>query len=122
MDVWLPLPYLCCAAIVLLLAFLGGGAFGLRRAWLLVVVVVAAAAGIFAAQYLTFTKPGAPDVAGVQGRYFLPLLAIAALLTPTVPRIGPSLRRVALLSVVALAVVTPAVMIRALVVRYYLYP
>jgi len=50
-------------------AFLNPG----ERIWLLL-VCFASAALIWTAMYLTFTVPGATEIAGVQGRYFIPLL------------------------------------------------
>ena len=55
------------------------------RASLAVGAALAAALLIFTAEYLTWTPLGAGAVAGIQGRYFVPLLAAAALAVPGLP-------------------------------------
>lgn len=52
--------------------------------------VVASIAAVFGALYLTWTPVGSPEVEGVQGRYFLPLAALASLALPAVVRAKPS--------------------------------
>jgi hypothetical protein len=90
---------------------------------LMVVIGVISSAGlIFAALYLGWTPVGAPVVEGVQGRYFLPLLAALVLVCPRVLGNAPMLRRqgiaptlLAIYALVALGHVT-----WILVRRYYL--
>jgi uncharacterized membrane protein len=80
-----------------------------------------AVAGIFGVQYLTWTSLGGPLVEGVQGRYFLPL---ALLVSGALPALGSHyfawLQRGAVMIVVAFPVVTLAVVMRVVVLRYYL--
>jgi uncharacterized membrane protein len=59
---------------------------GLWRRWALVVILVVALA-IVTAIYLAGSPLGAPQVQGLQGRYFLPLLPLACL--ALMPRRGP---------------------------------
>ena len=77
--------------------------------------------GIFVLLYLSWTTPGRPIVEGVQGRYFLPL-ALAG--TALLPALGhsrlASLHRPLLIMVVMFPVVSLAVVMRAIVLRYYL--
>ena len=59
--------------------------WGAGRAALTAGAVALAALLVFTAQYLTWTHVGADIVAGVQGRYFVPLLAALVLAVPAVP-------------------------------------
>ncbi len=89
------------------------------------VIVVAgllvSGAAVFASEYLVWTPVGDPTVDGVQGRYFLPLaLAGAALL----PALGETrlarLHKPLVLVVAAFPIISIAVVMRAVVLRYYL--
>jgi uncharacterized membrane protein len=80
-----------------------------------------AALGVVGLQYLTWTPPGQMVIDGVQGRYFLPLaLPIAALL----PALGDTRlswpRHALTLAVVTFPIVSIAVVMRQVVLRYYL--
>jgi len=80
-----------------------------------------ACGGLFAIQYLTWTKVGAAAVDGVQGRYFLPLALVGAAAVPSLgwARLGHV--RLGLVALVAaFPVLTLAVVMRVLVLRYYL--
>ena len=76
---------LAWAAIACLLP--GRAWLGLRRAILCAGCLAGAALGVFAIQYLTWTKPGSAVIDGVQGRYFLPLAVLLAVL---LARLGPA--------------------------------
>ena len=81
-----------------------------------------AATGLFAAAYLTWSLPGNAVVEGVQGRYLLPLaLAGGAALLPALgsPRLAP-VHCALTAAVAAFPVVTLAVVMRTVVLRYYL--
>jgi uncharacterized membrane protein len=83
--------------------------------------ILIGAAGVFAIQYLTWTIPGEAVIHGVQGRYFLPLAPpVAALL----PSLGGGrfvrLHRVLVLVVLAFPIVSLGVVMRTIVLRYYL--
>jgi uncharacterized membrane protein len=80
---------------------------------------VFAAVAIFVLQYLTWTWPGQLVITGVLGRYFTPLALVLALALPDWPR-AARLRGPAMLGVLVLAAVTPAVMVHAILFRYYL--
>ena len=83
--------------------------------------VLLSAAGLFAIEYVTWTAPGAPIVEGVAGRYFLPLaLAGAALLPAFGHARWARLHAALVLAVAAFPVVTLTVVMRAVVLRYYL--
>ncbi len=56
--------------------------FRTRLAAALVLALSSVFIGIFLAMYLGFNPPGAGDIVGVQGRYFLPLLPFACLFLP----------------------------------------
>jgi uncharacterized membrane protein len=75
---------------------------------------------IFVIQYLSWTRPGAEIIDGVQGRYFIPLAAALALAVPGYRRLGPLIRPAALGGLAMFGVITPLVVVQALVVRYYM--
>jgi uncharacterized membrane protein len=91
------------------------------RSWLPLAIAVLGSGAIFGAQYITWTRPLAPFVDGVQGRYFIPLAPVAALSLPAAPRfIRPVLPWLSMAGIVFLAALVPAVVIRCIVVRYFL--
>jgi hypothetical protein len=106
-----------------------------RRRLIIAAALLLAAAGLFAAQYLTWTVPGKSTVDGVHGRYFLPIALAGAALLPALG--GRSLalggrslalggrltawpHRALLVLVAAFPLVTLTVVMRAVVLRYYL--
>jgi uncharacterized membrane protein len=128
LTVALPPAYHAAALGVLALAALatalggGGGRLRPRGRLLVLVALLAASVAMFAIQYLTWTPPHHPWVAGVQGRYFLPLALAGIGVLPGLPRHWRSDRlRAILIGVVAVfPVVTLAVTVQAVVERYYL--
>jgi len=78
------------------------------------------AAATFAAQYLTWTEPGATIVDGVQGRYFLAFALVLAGLATTLAR--GRFGRTAMLVTAAFPIATIGIALRAIVVRYYIGP
>ena len=102
-DVMPPLPlyglFVLAIAVILLLS--PGGCLRTWRARLVLVgAAVASAAGMSLAEYLIWTAPGAGQVAGLQSRYYVPLLLLLALALPARPliRMEPRARRVVLLT------------------------
>jgi uncharacterized membrane protein len=79
-----------------------------------------AVALVFALQYLSWTAPGSDLVDGVQGRYFIPVAVVFALAMPSWRGLGARARPFALVGLASLGVVTPVVVVHALVMRYYL--
>ncbi len=120
LDTKLPLWYVQFAAAVVFCAFGGAAAGPSSRPWLPLFAVVCAAVLIFVVQYVTWTPAGADLIDGIQGRYFIPLAAALALAIPSWPRIGATFRPLAAVGLGALGVVTPFIVVEALVVRYYL--
>jgi uncharacterized membrane protein len=127
LDTELPSPYrraaLLMLAVAAIAAALGFKGQPVRAASRLLVAgaILIGAAGVFLIEYLTWTVPGSPVIEGVQGRYFLPLaLPVAALL----PALGGTrfgrLHHALVLAVVAFPVITLGVVMRAVVLRYYL--
>jgi uncharacterized membrane protein len=115
-DTRLPHGYVIAGAAVLVLALAASADGPVRRpGWALGAVAFALAA-LFVLQYLTWTWPGQPYVTGVFGRYFLPMMMVFAL---GVPRVGLSLRVPAGVAIAGLACITPAVMLHAILLRYY---
>ena len=116
------------AAIAMLATAAVAAALGLRPVaagtsfrLLIAVGMLIAGAAIFAVQYLSWTAPGANRIEGVQGRYFLPLaLPLAALLPPLGNGRSARLHRILLAVVLAFPVLTLGVVMRAIVLRYYL--
>jgi uncharacterized membrane protein len=76
--------------------------------------------GIFLIQYLSWTAPAAPIIAGVQGRYFLTVALTAAALLPAFgsrwTRIGDCLTAI----VAVFPIVSLAVVMHVVILRYYL--
>jgi uncharacterized membrane protein len=86
-------------------------------------VILTSASAIFAIQYLTWTKLGAPIVDGVQGRYFLPLAMLAVGLLPSAGRpvkLSSSVRLLPEVLVALFPVLTITIIVHALILRYYL--
>ena len=75
---------------------------------------------IYLALYLSWTSVGAALVAGVQGRYFIPLLLFIPLALPWRTRSKSRLERLAMLVPLALAVVDSAVLPSLIWARYYM--
>ena len=92
-----------------------GGTTRLRRAPF--AGAIFAIAAIFILQYLTWTWPGQMEITGVLGRYFIPVAIILALALPG--RTIPHMRNIAWAAIAVAASLTPAIMIRAELLRYY---
>lgn len=86
-----------------------------------VIAVAAALCAIFDAEYLKWTRVGAPLIEGVQGRYLLPLLAACVVFIPVV-RIRGAAKLKAVLAVppYVMAAVGMVVLPRLMVSTYYL--
>ena len=87
----------------------------------LILGAIVSAICVFGALYITWTPPGAATADGVQGRYFLPLaLIFAALPLPRgMPR-SNHIRQVIVGIVAVFPMATLEVVMRAVVLRYYL--
>lgn len=120
LDTRLPLPLIQLATVVLLLSLLAASAGPARKPWLPLILIGAGLAAIFLAIYVTFSPPGAPTVDTLQGRLFLPLAALLPLALPQVPSFGTRMVPWAAAGISILALLEPALVIRVLVVRYYL--
>jgi uncharacterized membrane protein len=101
-DAYPPMPVygLFVAAILVILLLSTGGCLQTNRARLVLVgAAMASAAGMSLAEYLIWSAPGASAVAGLQARYYLPLLLLLALALPAQPllRIRPRGRSATLL-------------------------
>ncbi|HXC90287.1 MAG TPA: DUF2142 domain-containing protein [Stellaceae bacterium] len=122
LDTPLPRWFVRGAGIALAASFLGACAAPPGpRPWLPLMIAIGGVGAVFAAEYLVWTRPFAPFVDGVQGRYFVPLAPVLALALPAAPRrISPVLPWLAMAGIVVLAVFGPAVVIRSIVLRYYL--
>jgi uncharacterized membrane protein len=133
LDVTLPNSYHAAAWVALLVAFIASlpvageaprPAGPDRRSIMLAgSAVTCCILGLFAIQYLTWTAPGSALVEGVQGRYFIVVVLLAA---PFLRFVLPACRAVSLNRAWAVAatilfpVISLAVMMRQIVVRYYL--
>jgi uncharacterized membrane protein len=122
LDTELPKWFVRGAGVALTASFLGVCASTPGpRPWLPFMVAVAASSMVFGTQYLVWTRPLAPLVDGVQGRYFIPLAPLVALALPAGPRlIRPVLPWISMAGIVYLSILVPAVVIRCIVFRYYL--
>ena len=78
----LPIPFIALGYTVLLVAFLNNGdgaqrlKLTIRLASIQTTVFILSAIAIAGALYLVWTPVGAPEVAGMQGRYFIPLIPL----------------------------------------------
>jgi uncharacterized membrane protein len=127
LDVALPPIYLRAAqwmlAIAAVAAALGikGKPVGTGSRLVVIAGTLSAALGLFGIEYLTWTVPGNPTIDGIQGRYFLPLAMAGTALLPALghTRLAALYRPLAL-AVAIFPVVSLAVVMRAVVLRYYL--
>ncbi len=93
-----------------------------RFAALALAVVLISALGIYFLQYLTFSAVGGDEVSGVQGRYFLALLATLGLAVPSLARFLPDrvarhARDVLTVTVLAFPLVTLALLPKIVIAR-----
>lgn len=118
-DTVLPSAYLWTASAVLLLATAASAAGPSRRpAWAAFAALFAIVA-IFLLQYLAWTWPEQLVITGVLGRYFTPVAMVCALALPAWAK-TVRLRRAAFVAITVLAAVAPAVMLYAILWRYFL--
>ncbi|MGA8820100.1 MAG: DUF2142 domain-containing protein [Xanthobacteraceae bacterium] len=127
---WLdtPLPHLYDLTGIIIIIAAGAAMLGtdgkrmtLWSAFILAVGLSTAVGGVFAIQYLIGTGQTQDIVAGVQGRYFLPLALVATALMPSLGSTPASrLRKPLVLLVVAFPLVSLTIMMHAIVWRYYL--
>ena len=127
MDTDLPWDYRI-AALAMLATAAAASALGLRRAsggtsgWLLsAAAILLATVSVFVGEYLSWTAPGSRMVEGVQGRYFLPLALPVATLLPALGSARTNrMHQMLVLAVGLFPVLTIGVVMRAIVLRYYL--
>ena len=133
LEVTLPNSYYAAAWVALLVAFIASlpvagetsrPAGPDRRSIMLAAsAVTCTILGLFAIQYLTWTAPGSALVEGVQGRYFIVVVLPAApFLRFVLPASRAALlnRAWAVAATILFPAISVAVMIRQIVVRYYL--
>jgi uncharacterized membrane protein len=116
------------AAMAMLATAAVAAASGLRRGsggassrLLIAIAILIGVASIFVGQYLTWTAPGNDKIEGVQGRYFLPLaLPVAALLPSLGGARSARIHQMLVLGVVSFPILSLGVVMRAIVLRYYL--
>lgn len=91
-----------------------------RARWGIATGLLLSLGGIFLSLYIAFNPVGSlTGIAGVQGRYFLPLLAFFAFLFPS-SALRPWKLRSAMLSVILLVLVSQVELIQTVINRYYL--
>jgi uncharacterized membrane protein len=127
LDLALPRTYLRTAQWMLVVAAIAaalgikGRPIGVGRRLVIVAGLLGAALGLFGIQYLTWTAPGSAMVEGIQGRYVLPLALVGTALLPALGHTRlAALHRPLALAVTAFPIVSIAVVMRAVVLRYYL--
>jgi uncharacterized membrane protein len=85
------------------------------------VAVFAALCALCDAAYLAWTPVGSPGIAGLQGRYLLPLLAALAVFIPSIRvRGGAKLKTILAVPAFALAAAGMVVLPSLMVSTYYL--
>ena len=119
LDTHLPRFFLLLAASTLVITPLSATAGPVRRPWLPMVIILFAATAIYVTNYVLYAAPGASVVVTLQGRYFLPLAAVLPLAAPQLP-FGTKILPLSVASLVMLAMIEPAVVIRTIAMRYYL--
>jgi uncharacterized membrane protein len=126
-DTPLPPKYLtlaeCMIGVAALTTMLGSKdePLDVRGAAVIGAGLLLSAAALFGILYVTWTVPGHPVVEGVQGRYLLPLALTGVVLLPRIDFKGRAwLHKVLLVVVTVFPVITLSVVMRAIVLRYYL--
>ena len=119
LDTRLPQAFVQMTAALLVLGLLGATAGPARRPWQAAAVVMIGVLALFLIFYF-YTASEAPIVIGLQGRYFLPFAAALTLALPQLPRLGSKLLSLASAGFVLLILVEPTIVIRTIVLRYYL--
>jgi uncharacterized membrane protein len=122
LDTFLLPSYYDAASLVLLVALASVTIGPTRRSWLALLIWLAAVGAVLFAGYLSWTPPQAEWIEGVQGRYFLPLAAVLAMAIPAWRTFGAVVRRPAVVALLGFAVITPVIIVHALILRYYLMP
>lgn len=120
LDVALPHWFVRIASAVLALAAVAGVSLRGGVAAGLILAALASSLAVLLAMYAISTTVGGPVIEGVQGRYFLPPALLLAGLGTQLPLLWPGwiVRGAAL----ALPAVGIGVTMRAIVLRYYLWP
>lgn len=122
LDVPLPGWYIHLAFDILIFAFAAAARGPSRWPWIPAISYAGAVLLVLAAEYLSWAQPGSAFAYGVQGRYFIPAAAVLGLGIPAFERIGALAEPIAVLGIIVLGAVTPAVAVYALAMRYYLGP
>jgi uncharacterized membrane protein len=98
----------------------GRGPGSIQAAALGLMAMLAATAGVALIQYMTWTVLGAPAIDGLQGRYFLaPAVLLALPLARPITAISSPTRWLAV-PILALPVISIAITMHAVILRYYL--
>jgi uncharacterized membrane protein len=112
--------YYKLAEILLAIGFVGTLGGCSRRSWVVCLSVIWAFAAVVLAEYLAWSGVGAGRIIGLQGRYFEVVLVAAALMLPGIPGLARFTRPVAFGAAALMAAITPFVILKAIVWRYYL--
>lgn len=91
-----------------------------RRFLLGGVAAAAVAAGVFLASFVLWTPVGAPTIWGIQGRYFVPVLAVLAFFIPPADRLGRISRNA--LAVLTLGFFAMSALATVRTTRHYFFP
>lgn len=122
LDTLMPALYYLAMILVLAMAAIAEMSHGPRLAKSVTVLLMAAGfagvAAVFIVEYLIWSPVGAPGIYGVQGRYFIPLVIVAAV---GLPRLGDSLKDYQRITaiVVAAQLITAVVLPQVIMARYY---
>jgi uncharacterized membrane protein len=121
-DTRLPHAYILAATASVVLAAVASCAGPARSPWLPAAALAAAFAAILVLQYLAWTWPGQTVITGILGRYFTPFAMLLALALPRLGALPAGIVPLVNGATLALAAVTPAVTLHAIVLRYYINP
>ncbi len=119
-DAPVPMPFVGFASGVLALAAAASTTGTSRGRSVTLAALLTSVVSIFAVQYLTWTWPGQTVVTGVLGRYFIVPAMAAGLALPSIRHGAMVRRRGGFVALGLMALITPAVIIHTLVLRYYL--
>lgn len=121
LDTPLPHWFWDASGLAAIAGFAGATLGHARRPWVIAGTVILSCIALSGASYIQWASPSASYVTGLQGRYFTPLLAFFALALPATPLgMRQALSCVSVAAIAFLGLLAPAIMLWALVSRFYL--
>jgi len=125
-DLSFPMWYYKTALLATIVSMLLVTRWDMRSGWLragVAVLLVLAVAGILTGQYVTWMPLDAPELGGVQSRYFIPLVPFLALvlgITKDEPVMIKQRRALGLVFVLLFGLFSQIVLVEGIISRYYM--